>query len=293
MSAEHLVTYNDPPATPATPETPANTGSTPPPPPADEGVKCGFGVNCSDNGTATPTPEKEAPNCGENHIACDNPSTQDDETKDNKTTTTNSTSRLIGLRSGDSEQLKKNVPLMSMGSECMYVQTKREKCFPANALVTLKDGSRVRMDELQTGAEVMVRPGVYSQVFMWTHRDENTYSAFVRATTSNGLQLTATHGHYVYANGELIEAAKVSVGDSISTVKGEARVVDVQIILERGLYNPQTIHGDIVVDGLVTSTYTTFAKANVAHAALAPLRSVCGVAKSAWMWLADRVVPSL
>jgi hypothetical protein len=49
-------------------------------------------------------------------------------------------------------------------------------------------------------------------------------------------------------------------------------VVSTTLVEATGLYNPQTIHGDIVVDGIVASTYTTAVDPQVAHGLLAPLR---------------------
>ena len=40
----------------------------------------------------------------------------------------------------------------------------------------------------------------------------------------------------------------------------------------KGLYNPLTLAGDIVVDGILASTYTKAVTPKMAHAALAPLR---------------------
>ncbi len=58
----------------------------------------------------------------------------------------------------------------------------------------------------------------------------------------------------------------------------------VDTVWERGLYNPQTAAGDIVVDGFVASTYTTFASPRAAHALLAPLRLAASLGR---VWLLD------
>lgn len=55
----------------------------------------------------------------------------------------------------------------------------------------------------------------------------------------------------------------------------DAKVVKVGNTHDLGLYNPQTIHGDIVVDGFVVSTYTADVTPSVAHAVLTPMRAVC------------------
>ncbi len=59
------------------------------------------------------------------------------------------------------------------------------------------------------------------------------------------------------------------------------RVSSIRMASNTGLYNQQTIDGDIVVGGLVSSTYTEAVQFETAHSLLAPLRliyRVCGVA---------------
>jgi hypothetical protein len=48
----------------------------------------------------------------------------------------------------------------------------------------------------------------------------------------------------------------------------------VELVRGVGLYNPQTLHGDIVVDGVRASTYTEAVDPVFAHAVLAPVRAV-------------------
>lgn len=52
------------------------------------------------------------------------------------------------------------------------------------------------------------------------------------------------------------------------------KAVSVRKVEKEGLYNPQTVHGDIVVDGIVASVYTEAVQPRVAHAMLAPMRAV-------------------
>ncbi len=59
------------------------------------------------------------------------------------------------------------------------------------------------------------------------------------------------------------------------------RVPSIRITFNTGLYNPQTIDGDIVQEHLVSSTYTEALQFATAHSLLAPLRliySKCGAA---------------
>lgn len=147
-------------------------------------------------------------------------------------------------------------------------------CFPADATVLLASGKPRRMDSLRVGDRVLVGSGMFSTVFMFTHRNERGRDVFIRIQTSSGASIMLTHGHYIYVNDGLQPASKVMVGDTLYLATGIRQiVVSTECISGNfGLYNPQTIHGDIVVDGIRASTYTTAVLPEVAHAMLHPVR---------------------
>lgn len=152
-------------------------------------------------------------------------------------------------------------------------------CFPAAGTVEVANGTRVRMDEISVGDEVRTGPSSYSPVYMFTHREPRLKSAFVELQTESH-NITLTRGHYVYANYRLIRAGAVKVGDVLHSETGNhTRVTHTSIVQARGLYNPQTIQGDIIVNGIVASTYTIAVQPKIAHGMLAPMRAV---------WLAIR-----
>lgn len=147
-------------------------------------------------------------------------------------------------------------------------------CFPAGATVRTSRGS-VRMDRLRLGDAVDVGKGKFSDVFLFTHADPDRVSRFVSLTTASGRRLLTSPGHLVYANGALVAVGSVRVGAfMLDTENKPDRVVSVSEVLARGLYNPHTLHGDIVVDGFRCSTYTTAVDPAPAAAALAPLRAL-------------------
>jgi len=160
-------------------------------------------------------------------------------------------------------------------------------CFPADATVTLASGATVRMDALAVGDTVAVGGGRFSDVFAFTHADAGAVTPFVRLTVAppaadacaahpSTLRLTA--GHYLSVNGRLAAASTVVVGDLLLRADGSsAAVVAVGGVVAGGLYNPQTVDGSILVDGVVTSTYTTAVAPHVAAAALAPMRALYAV----------------
>lgn len=150
-------------------------------------------------------------------------------------------------------------------------------CFPGGARVVLEGGFRKKMRDLDVGDSVQVGPGVYSPVFMFTHRVQEIEYRFISISSmdsGNGTHnITLTRGHLMYVNGALVAAEAVRRGDILELGGGgTSRVNDVHVIVSGGLYNPQTIQGDIVVDGIRASTFTTAVRFDVARALLLPFR---------------------
>ena len=87
-------------------------------------------------------------------------------------------------------------------------------------------------------------------------------ASFVELALEGGATLTLTQGHYVSSNGNLVYAKDVAVGDLIDYVDGGATktgaVVSTARALKRGLYNPYTLSGSIVVDGVVASCHSSW-----------------------------------
>ena len=148
-------------------------------------------------------------------------------------------------------------------------------CFPSTATVELADGSVKTMSEVELGDLVRVSGDTYSPVFMFTHRLKDVEHDFVTVQTSSGAEIALTAGHYIYVNGNLVAAETIKIGDYLTDANGKQTTVsNVEIVSMNGLFNPQTIHGDIIVNGIRASTYTTMTTASAAHAMLAPLRGL-------------------
>ena len=111
---------------------------------------------------------------------------------------------------------------------------------------------------------------------MFSHRLAETQAVMVQLTTAAGAVLVLTPDHYVYVNnGSLAAARTVRVGDVLTLADGRAAAVTaVGTQTAAGLYNPHTLHGDVVVDGVHTSTYTEGVAPALAHAALWPVRAL-------------------
>lgn len=109
---------------------------------------------------------------------------------------------------------------------------------------------------------------------MFSHSYPESTSSFVQLHTDNTV-VTLTEGHYLYVNGQLATAGSVKLGDELETTDGaQVPVIQVSTTIAHGLFNPHTIHGDIVVDGIRTSTYTNAMNPILAHSILAPARAI-------------------
>ena len=129
------------------------------------------------------------------------------------------------------------------------------------------------MDALQAGDVVHhSEAGDASRIFLFTHRRPDGTHKFAHISSACGPAVTLTASHYLYANGRLTRAGSVAVGDELRTVHGACAVTSVEWVRARGLYAPHSVHGDLVVDGVVVSGYSTAIAPRAAEALLAPVR---------------------
>lgn len=147
-------------------------------------------------------------------------------------------------------------------------------CFPATAKVELENGKTKSMDQLVVGDSVRVGPNEFSEVYYFSTEMTDVTTKFVKITTANA-ELQLTQNHFLYVNGELQTASEVKAGDVVVLADGtKSPVTAVDSAWGPGLYNPHTLNGDIVVDGVKTSTYTEAVHPRLAHALLMPLRTM-------------------
>lgn len=170
-------------------------------------------------------------------------------------------------------------------------------CFPSSALAQTAGGRWRKMNELRVGDRVRVSSGdgadAFDDVFMFTHRDSKPESRFIRIETAfrQDSPLVVSPGHYIHVHGRgLVMASAIRPNDRLHVVPVTSTkdisgshgnidivtdvVTSVSVVLDTGLYNPQTLHGDIVVNGVVCSTYTTAIRPSVATRLLIPFRAL-------------------
>ncbi|KAJ8908621.1 hypothetical protein NDN08_005326 [Rhodosorus marinus] len=153
---------------------------------------------------------------------------------------------------------------------CSYVD---ELCFPADAVVELEDGSLKTMPELVVGESVRVGPEDFSEVFFFGHRDGDETAEYVKLHGENDVSVSLSSLHYIYANGVLVSGSHVKLGDVLSLSNGQtSKVIAISKQPMTGAFAPHTLHGDIVVNGVIASSYTRVVHPNLAHKLLAPIR---------------------
>lgn len=149
-------------------------------------------------------------------------------------------------------------------------------CFPGSARVEIIGGYNVPISSLVVGDSVKTGVNSFSEVIMFTHREIESMNDFVFITTESGesISLSANHYLHVAAFGRLVPAHQIKIGNAL--LLGDSGLSSLVLRTERvrkqGLYNPQTIDGNIVVDNIVASAYTTAIHPHLAHFALAPVR---------------------
>lgn len=148
-------------------------------------------------------------------------------------------------------------------------------CFPADMRVRLSATETRTMDKLNVGDRVYISSVKKDSVIGFSHRvnSQNVFP-FVRIDTTTLLNVTLSHGHLVYVNGKFIPAKDTRVGDSVKTEAGLAVVTSVKDVWSKGLYAPHTLGGDLMVNGVSVSCYTTVFPETTAHTLLTPVRAL-------------------
>lgn len=181
-----------------------------------------------------------------------------------------------GIDDTDGEDVGNGGNLEESASQEPTQEPSAPDCFPADATVELVGGGRKRMVELQTGDVIKVAPETYSPVYFFSHADETDPSSVIRLEASN-VTFVSSPGHYLRTKSGIRAASQLSVGDEIILARGaKAETVVIQKVVRsvgRGKFNPHTLHGDIVVNDVVASTFTMAVHPAVARGLLSPMRA--------------------
>jgi len=141
-----------------------------------------------------------------------------------------------------------------------------DTCFSPEATAVVYGKGKVKMQNLSVGDSVLVAPGVYDEVYTIDHHSTTALVDFVVLHTENSkekpLEITARHMVYTSGKESPIPAGSITTSDYIATIDGPAKVQKISVVTRRGLVNPLTSTGRIVVDGILASTYSSFSESD-------------------------------
>jgi len=151
-------------------------------------------------------------------------------------------------------------------------------CFPEDATVELESGVRRTMKDLRIGDVVRTGPATFEPVFYFSHRDfDATGADYVEIVLEDHSSLTLTANHLLpVVGGDLLPAGEVRAHETqlFSSQREPKTVVQINMVAARGLFNPHTASGEIVVNGVTASCMTTYLPRSVATLLLLPERMI-------------------
>lgn len=152
-------------------------------------------------------------------------------------------------------------------------------CFPSEALAEVEGIGNVALRYLTIGQRVRTGPRSFSSVYAFSHRDSEAVSDFVSLKTATGEEVELSPGHFIFTNNTARLAREVRVGDVLLLASGQwVTVAGKRRIRRRGLFNPHTMDGRIVINRIVVTTSTESVPAAAASALLIPLRTAHRIA---------------
>jgi hypothetical protein len=140
--------------------------------------------------------------------------------------------------------------------------------------VSTEDGSTKRMTDLKIGDRVaVVRPDGargFDDIYLFTHKDPVASARYVTLTLESGRKLTLSPRHFIPVAPErgaswqahvLKGGNEVRVGDVVwsegpSGAVTASPVIEIAHVVRAGFYNPLTLGGTILVDGVAASAHS-------------------------------------
>ena len=170
-------------------------------------------------------------------------------------------------------------------------------CFPASATVVTSNGLK-RMEEVRPGDKLqsVASDGsiVFSEVLMFLDRSPKEVRRYVTLKTEKGRTLTLTSTHLVYAGDRWCDelscmratyAGMVEEGQAVMVKEEEELVAqlveEVGVATEQGVFAPLTREGNLLVEGVLASSYAVIDSQGIAHASFAPVRWVVSFSEAA------------
>ena len=126
-------------------------------------------------------------------------------------------------------------------------------CFAGGQKVESKTRGIINIENIEIGEYIKTQNG-WSRVYAWHMYTKNTSMEFVVVKHSNG-ELVLSDLHFIYVNNKPIVAKDIKINDTIIYKGEEVVVTEVTTKVSKGIYNPYTINGKIIVNNINCSVY--------------------------------------
>jgi len=167
-------------------------------------------------------------------------------------------------------------------------------------MLTLENGETRLIKDIKLGDSVKYGNNKYSKIFAIGHKQYEDFNNYLKIKTTyhedNNLPpLLLSLNHYLYVNGDSLQLAKnVKLGDYLVNEKDELTlIISIENVYLRGINNPLTIDGSIIVNGIKTSCYTEELHPIIADKLVFPLKAVYRISGGKLMGVEDFVVNSI
>ena len=115
----------------------------------------------------------------------------------------------------------------------------------------------------------------FQPIFMFSHQDRNVLVTFVSLSTASNAAIMASADHYLWNHPKsnlldaaslqpiLVPAGEVHVGDWLCGLNVTSQLIEPTMVITistvqgRGLFNPHTASGSIIVNNILASNFTT------------------------------------
>lgn len=139
----------------------------------------------------------------------------------------------------------------------------KSTCFPSDAQVHVEGGGTKQMQHIRVGDRVLTSNGLYSDVYVLSHQDPHVSLGYINIRLDSNNTIEASPGHFIPASPDCkastqhLRASVIQEGMCLLVPQeGLVRVAEVSRVIKRGMFNPFTLAGDIVVNGVVASSHS-------------------------------------
>jgi Hint module len=131
-------------------------------------------------------------------------------------------------------------------------------CFSGKSKVLLQNVGWVMIHHINLGDRVLVRQGIYEEVYSFGHHNQNASGYFIQIYSKASKEPIEISSHHLILLREnrWVPASAIRIGDTLTTGEGNQVVVN-RIVhkVRSGLFAPFTKSGSIVVNNIVASNF--------------------------------------